>query len=64
MSKEEKSELKCKLESMEVNPFAPEVEISVMPDLNMKIPRPAKDKHAILTQSEEVPAGSLDDVMM
>ena len=64
MSKEERSELKHKLESMEENPDSPEVKISVMPNLHTEIPSTAKDEHAPLEQLEEVPAGYFDEAMM
>jgi Zn-dependent M16 (insulinase) family peptidase len=64
MSKEERSELKRKLESMEENPDSPEVKISVMPNLQTEIPSAAKDEHAPLEQPEEVPTGCFDEAMM
>jgi hypothetical protein len=48
MSKEERSELKRKLESMEENPDSPEVKISLMPNLHTEILSAAKDEHAPL----------------
>ena len=46
--KEERSGLKCKSESMDENPDSPEVEISVMPNLQVEISSTAKDEHAPL----------------
>ena len=64
MSKEERRELKLKLESMEENPDSPEVNISVMPNLHTEIPSAGQDEQAPLEQFEEVSAWDLDEAMM
>ena len=63
MLKEERSELKHMLESIEKNPDSLEVEVSVMPNSHMEICSTAKDEHAPLEQLKEVPAGYLDEAM-
>ena len=61
--KEERSELKWKLESMEENPDSPEVNISVMPNVHTESPRAAQDEQAPSEQFEEVSAWDLDEPM-
>jgi hypothetical protein len=62
MSKEERRELKRKLESMEEYPDSPEVNITVMPNVNTEIPSMAQDEKAAMEQCEEVPTQDLDEV--
>jgi hypothetical protein len=54
--KEERSELKQKLESMEENPDSPEVNISGVPNVHTERPSAAQDVQAPSEQFEEVPA--------
>ena len=63
-SKEERSELKRELESMEENPDSPKVIISVMPNMHKKRPSAAQDEQAPSEQFEEVPAQDLNEPMM
>ena len=63
MSKEERRELKHKLESMEEKEDSPE-DISVMPNSWTKIPHEARDKQPLLEQFEEVAARDFDEAMM
>ena len=56
-SKEKRSELKHKLKSMEERAESPEVNISVMPNLQTEIPRAAQDEQPPLEQFEEMTAG-------
>jgi hypothetical protein len=63
MSKEERRELKHKLESMEEKEDSPE-DISVMPNSCMEMPHEAQDKQPPLEQFEEVAAQDFDEAMM
>ena len=62
-SKEERRELKRKLESMEEKEDSPE-DISVMPNSCMEIPHYAQDEQPPLEQFEEVAARDFDEAMM
>ena len=62
--KEERSELKWKLESMEENLDSPEVNFSVMQNVHTESPRAAQDEQAPSEQFEEVPAQDLDEPMI
>ena len=62
--KEEKSELKHKLESIEEKDVSWEVNISVMPNLHTEIPSKAQDEQPPLELFEEVPAGEFNEAMM
>jgi hypothetical protein len=44
ITKEERSELNCKLESTENKEDSPEVNVSVMPNLQTKLPSAAPDE--------------------
>ena len=63
MSKEERRELKRKLESMEEKEDSPEV-ISVMPNSCMEMPPETQDEQPPLEQFEEVAALHFDEAMM
>ena len=63
-SKEERSELKRKLESMEEKDDSREVNISVVPNLHMEISSTAQDEQPPLEPFEEVPAGEFNEAMM
>ena len=63
-SKEERSELKCKLESMEEKDNSREVNISVGPNLYTEISSAAQDEQPPLERFEEVPAGEFNEAMM
>ena len=63
-SKEERSELKRKLESMEEKDDSREVNISVVPNFHTEISRAAQDKQPPLEPFEEVPAGEFNEAMM
>ena len=62
--KEEKSELKHKLESMEEKDDSREVNISDLPNLHKQIPSTAQDEQPPLELFEEVPAGEFNEAMM
>ncbi len=63
MSKEERRELKCKMESMEEKEDSPE-DISVMPNSCTEIPHEAQDKQPPLEQFEEMTAQDFDEAVM
>ena len=63
MSKEERRELKCKLENMEEKEDSPQ-DISVMPNSCMEIPHEAQNKQPALEQYDEVTAQDVDEAMM
>ena len=63
-SKGERSELKCKLESMEEEDDSLEVNISVMPNLHTEIPSTAQDEQPPFESFEELPAGEFNEMMM
>ena len=63
MSKEEKRELKHKLESMEDKEDSPE-DALVMPIFFMETPQESHDKQPPLEQFEETTAQDFDDEMM
>jgi hypothetical protein len=58
-SKVERSELKCKLESMEEKDDSREVSISVVPKLHLEIP-----KQPPLEPFDKVPAEKFNEAMM
>ena len=62
-SKEERRELKCKLESMEENEDSPE-DISVMPNSCTEVLHEAQDEQPPLEQFEEVTVQDFDEAMM
>ena len=62
--KEEKSELKDTLESMEEKDCSREVNICVMPNLHTEISRTAQDEQPPFEPLEEVPAGEFNESMM
>ena len=62
-SKEERRELKCKLESMEEKEDSLE-DISVMPNSCTEIPHEAQDLQPPWEQFEEVAAWDFDEAMM
>jgi hypothetical protein len=63
-SKEERSELKCNLESTEEKDDSREVNISVVPNLHTEIPSTAHDEQPPLEPFEEVPAQEFNEAMM
>ena len=64
MSKEERSELNWKLESTEDKEDSPEVNVSVMTNLQTKLHSAAPDEQPPLEQFEEEPAEDLDEATM
>jgi len=64
ISKEERSELNWKLESTEDKEDSPEVNVSVMPNLQTKLHSAAPDEYPPLKQFEDEPAEDLDDATM
>ena len=63
-NKDERSELKNKLESMEEKDDSREVNISVMPNLHTEIPSTAQDEQPPLEPFEEVSAGEFNEATM
>ena len=63
MSKEERRELKRKMESMEEKEDSPE-DISVMPQSCTEIPHEAQEEQPPLEQFEEVTARDFDEAMV
>jgi hypothetical protein len=64
MSKEQRSELKHKLESMEEKEDSPEVNLSVMPNFQTEIPGAAQDEQPPLKQFEEEPTGDFAETII
>jgi hypothetical protein len=64
MSKEERNELKHKLESMEEKEDSPEVSISVILIFQTEIPGEAQDEQPPLEQFEEKPEGDFAKMMI
>jgi hypothetical protein len=64
MSKEERSELKHKLESMDKTKDSSEVNISVMPNFQTEISEAAQDEKPLLEQFEEDPVGDFSETMI
>ena len=64
-SKEERSELKCKLENMEEKDNPQEVNISIMSNLHTETPTAtAQDEQSPLESFEEVTAGEFNEMMV
>ena len=64
MSKEERSELKHKLESMDEMKDSPEGNISVMPNFQTEISEAAQDEQPLLEQFEEELVGYFSETMI
>ena len=64
MPKEEGSELKHKLESIDEKEDSPEDNNSVMPNFQTKISEAAQDEQPLLEQFEEEPVGDFSETMI